>query len=550
MIAHIERGSRMGGLMSYLVGPGRANEHTDPHLVAGDPAVMAWHDDNELSRASAMEIARHLDRPRKAFGVEVKQGHVWHCSLSLKADEGQLEDDRWARIAEDFVAEMGFDDHEGTKAPMRWVAVRHGVSTGGNDHIHLAVQIVREDGTKASTHNDFPRSTKACRKLERKHGLQVLESDGHDRSERGYKKGEREAHARRSARAKFEANREAGTEKRTWAQVSPEERERLVAAGDKVEQIARRDLARAVRGCATSSRDEAEFVRRLRREGILLRPRFADGRTDVVTGYSVAQRPAVKGERPIWFGGGRLARDLTLPRLRQDWPDTPEHASQAAAEWSAAKRHRRPVAPGREAAEVSPEAWRRAQRDLAAVRAHLHSVPVDDRAAWASVARETAGVFAAWSRRVGGEQGESLARAADALSVSAQTWRSGPRPTRSYRAGIAGAAMVTVSALHGGQGAVGAAVLIRQLATLAKTVHDAHLAAGEAARAQQIAAMERDQLRAVAARLPEPQPASAPSAKGDGTPARDPGPALPGRLEPQARPARTTPTAGRGGVER
>ena len=33
--------------------------------------------------------------------------------------------------------------------------------------------------------------------------------------------------------------------------------------------------------------------------GVLVRPRFADGTTDVVTGYSVAQRPA-DGGRPIW----------------------------------------------------------------------------------------------------------------------------------------------------------------------------------------------------------------------------------------------------------
>lgn len=550
MIPKVSRGDRASGLLAYLVGPGRANEHTDPHLVAGDPAVMAWHDDNELSRMSAMEIARHLDRPRKAFGVEVKGGHVWHCSLSLPPQDGQLEDQKWGQVAESFVQRMGFDDQEGTKAPMRWAAVRHGVSGNGNDHVHLVVDLVREDGTKASIHNDFLNAQRACRELESEHGLTELESHGHERSTRGYVRGEREAHARRSARARFETARTAGTEKRTWAQLPRDERERLVSSGDKVDQIARRDLARAVRGCATSSRDEAEFVRRVRREGILVRARFADGRTDVVTGFSVAQRPAVKGERPVWFGGGRLARDLTLPRLRQDWPDTPEHASAAAHEWTAAKRHRRPVAPGREAQEVNPDAWRKAQRELAAVRAHLHSVPLDDRAAWASVARETAGVFAAWSRRVGGEQGEALQRASDAMSVSAQTWRPGPRPARSYRLGIGGASMVMASALHGGQGAVGTAVLIRQLATLAKTVHDAHVAAGEAARAQQIAAMEREELRAVAARLPEPPQPAADATKGAGAPARDAGPALPGQLTLQARPAKTTPQTQRGGAER
>ena len=76
MMPNITRGDRMSGLMTYLVGAGRANEHTEPHLVAGDAAMMAWHDDAELGRDSALAIARHLDRPRKAFDVDVKGGHV------------------------------------------------------------------------------------------------------------------------------------------------------------------------------------------------------------------------------------------------------------------------------------------------------------------------------------------------------------------------------------------------------------------------------------------------------------------------------------------
>lgn len=540
MIAAVFKGTRMAGLMSYLVGPGKTNEHTEPHLVAGDSALMAWHDDNELSHASALEIARHLDRPRVAYDVEVKQGHVWHCPLSIRTDEGQLEDDQWARIAEDFLSEMGMDDNEGTKAPMRWAAVRHGLSKNGNDHIHLVVQVVREDGTKASLHNDWRRAQSACRAVERKHGLEVLESAGHERSERGYKKGELEAASRRQARAQFEAERKAGKESRTWAEVPAAERQRRASAHADARSIARRDLARAVRGCATSSRDEAEFVRRLRREGVLVAPRFADGRNDVVTGYRVAQRPE-HGERPVWFGGGSLARDLTLPRLRQEWPDTPESASAAAAEWTAAKRHRRPVSTGREAQEIHPEQWWRAERDLDAVRRRLRGVPAEDRHAWAAVARETSGVFAAWSRRVGGQQGDALARASDALARSAQTWRPGPRRTRPYRAEIGQAAMLTASALRGGKGAVGAAVLVRQLATLAKTVHDAHVAAGEATRAQQIAALEREHLRTVAANLPDPPARDGgtgrPGTRGpDG---RAPGPALPEALTPQARAQRT-----------
>nr|WP_015062420.1 hypothetical protein [Arthrobacter sp. J3.37]AFK89249.1 Relaxase/mobilization nuclease family protein [Arthrobacter sp. J3.37] len=33
MIPNITKGTRMHGLIAYLAGPGRANEHTEPHLV-------------------------------------------------------------------------------------------------------------------------------------------------------------------------------------------------------------------------------------------------------------------------------------------------------------------------------------------------------------------------------------------------------------------------------------------------------------------------------------------------------------------------------------
>src|ERR1019366_9325397 len=77
-------------------------------------------------------------------------------------------------------------------------------------------------------------------------------------------------------------------------------------------------LARMVREASVVSRDEAEFIRCLRGTGVLVRPRFATGGQDVVVGYSVALR-AEDGETPIWFGGGKLAKVLTLPNMRQFW---------------------------------------------------------------------------------------------------------------------------------------------------------------------------------------------------------------------------------------
>ena len=517
MMPNIVRGERASGLMTYLVGPGRANEHTEPHLVAGDDALMVWYDDGELSHESALEIGRYLDKPRKAFGTEVPGGHVWHCSLSLRAEEGQLTDTKWAAIAKDFVAAMDFDDNEGTKAPCRWVAVRHGVSKAGNDHIHLAVDLVREDGTKASIHNDFKRAQNAARALEVKYGLEELESAQVGRATRGYHPAEKDSEARRKAVAKYQKARSAEDEAiPTWSELPAAERKALIAA-EKAPIEPRAQLALRVRGCAAASENEAEFVRRMRRSGLLVRPRFAQGRDDVVTGYSVAKRPEF-GERPIWYGGGHLARDLALPRLREAWLDTPQGASEAAAEWNAAKRGRRVVAPGREAVEPDPQMWGQVDREVTNVLDHLKTVDVDDHETWATIARQTAGALAAWSNATEDTPGD-LGQAAEALSRSAQTYKSTPNPKQVGSQSLAGVAMLLASAAYGGKGAVGQAALIRQLLRLTQAVHAAAQASAQARQAQLLAEDTRARLVRVRESLPTPAtsagaPVTAGTAKG------------------------------------
>lgn len=524
MMPNVVRGDRMAGLLTYLTGPGRANEHTEPHLVAGDEAMMAWHDDDELGRDSALAIARHLDRPRTAYDVDVKGGHVWHCSLSLRADEGALTDEQWGAIARDFITAMEFDDNEGTKAPCRWVAVRHGVSKNGNDHIHIAVNLVREDGTKASTHHDFRRAQTAARALEARYGLEELESVRAERSTRGYNPAEREAQARARARAKYERTRtKQGTEMPAWEHLEGADRQARIASELRTDQP-RYLLALKVRGCATAAQDEAEFVRRLRREGLIVRPRFADGRTDVITGFSVAERPEA-GEHPIWYGGGQLGRDLALPRLRDGWPDTPSGASEAAAEWNAAKRGRRVVAPGRETAEPDPELWDRRNEELRALVDRLRGVDVDDRDTWATVARQTAGALAAWSNATEETPGD-LAAAADALSRSAQTHERTVRPHKAGTVAISGAAMLLASAARGGQGTVAQAVMVRQLLRLTQAVYDASVAAGQARQARLLA--EDTRARLVRLREALPAPAAVGAATPAGTPSTSP------KLDPEA----------------
>jgi hypothetical protein len=259
-------------------------------------------------------------------------------------------------------------------------------------------------------------------------------------------------------------------------------------------------------------------VRRLRRQGVLMRARYAEGTQDVVTGYSVAAKPE-PGERPIWYGGGHLARDLTLPRLRDEWPaaaDTAEGAMSATAEWTAAKRGRRPVAPGREIREPDPALWCEVGADLERLREQLRSVPIEDRETWARVARHTSGAFAAWSARVEETPGP-LAATSDALARTAELRRRPVRPQWAPKASASGAALLLISAAKGGRGAVAQAVMLRQLANLAKAIHDMHRADQDARRAAQIEHAIRRDLATVSALLPDPGPSGVPDTGVPGT---------------------------------
>jgi len=503
VIVRVSRGSGMTGLMRYLAGPGKRNEHTEPHLVAGDGAVMAWWDDAQLDGDAAARVGAHLDGARRVTGTEVPGGHVWHCSLSLPAADGQLADERWAGITAEFVDRMGFGAGGG-KAPCRWAAVRHGVSTSGNDHVHVVVSLVRDDGTKADVWRDYARAGQAAQAIEAAQGLTVIESRQLGRGARGV----------------------SGAEVNKAARLSEPE-------------PARAGVARAIRAVSVAAVDEAEFIRRARLAGLLVRPRFAAGTTDVVVGYSAAARP-VRGERPVWFGGGRLDRDLTLPRLREGWADTPQTATAAAAEWTAAARHRRPVAPGAETQGVDGAELEAARAELAGLRDRLVGVPVTDHGAWARTAADTAGVLGALSARVEAVPGP-IARTADQLARSAQLRSTAPRSTGPRPSAVRRVAAVLAQQSRDVPDPVRDALLLRELIGAARAVHAAAQAAGDARQARALAdTVRHDLLRSHLfdpARTATPAPATVGAGAGR-QPTRRPGPALdppiPGVVDPVA----------------
>lgn len=498
----------MGGLMAYLAGPGRHNEHTDPHLVVGDPAIMTWHDDAELSARAAQQVAQQLDAPRRLLNVNVPGGAVWHCSLSVAAEEGQLGDQQWAAIATDFVEGMGFVN-SGGRADCRWVAVHHGLSSAGNDHIHLAVSLVREDGTKADVWRDWPRAQELAGKLERKYGLEVLESRGIGMGQRGTKRAEQ------------------FTRRETPAA-----------------ETVRTRLERTVRATVATSGTEAEFVRGLRAAGLLVRPRFAEGTHDVVVGFSAAVRPP-QGEQPLWFGGGRLARDLTLPRLRENWPDTPGAATEAAAEWQAAWRGKPPAtasATSSSTPDPDPALWKRYAEEVKGLRKQLVDVSPADVATWSRVAHQLSGAFSAWSLAAEGDRPGPLAATARVIGRTAQVprQRDAAAPGADWGPSMRGASLLLSSAAKGGRGPVGQAVLLKQLANTAKALYDAHAAAGRPQEARRIASAVLTDLEQVRKALPSPEEprsrveqraAQAGPSIGGGRP-RPPGSPVPGHLQP------------------
>jgi len=126
----------------------------------------------------------------------------------------------------------------------------------------------------------------------------------------------------------------------------------------------------------------------------------------LVTGYRV--RLAGK-ESERWYGGGRIAKDLTLPALRAsgNWPTL--RGDQPGAWADAATR----VLTQPDQATVTE-----AKTALAELRQRLTEVDVNDRVAWAHVARDAAGMLNAISLRTEPEPGP-LADAGHVIAASA-----------------------------------------------------------------------------------------------------------------------------------
>jgi len=303
-----QSGGRVRGLVEYLFGPGRADEHTDPHVIAAyDPILVGDRGDTSLGRKM---LAAELDFTRAQLRPEVKEKFVWHGVISVDTDDGHLSAEQWSDIATTVTDHLGFNTDSATS--VRWIAVHHGDSAGGNDHIHLVANLINDDGRKHKFIRPPGVMMGEVRKdLELKHGLKLV---GHDT---GNGLG---PYSQAEARRAEEQRQHTATEKAVPVQS-------VTAAEPETVRLERR-----VRAAASAATDESDFLQHLREQEVAVRPRFATGDRSRVVGMSVAL-PTGDGQILIWHGGGRLAKDLTLPAIRKQWDQTTEQQSAAVEVW-------------------------------------------------------------------------------------------------------------------------------------------------------------------------------------------------------------------------
>nr|WSX78557.1 relaxase/mobilization nuclease domain-containing protein [Streptomyces sp. NBC_00899] len=262
------------GLITYLYGPGKANEHTDQHMVASwngfapDPGPTA-------GREAVSKLARQLDLPVKSLPRDRRpKTTIWHCSVRTATDDRQLTDDEWAAVARRIVHAAGVAP-EGDAKACHWVAVRH-----APDHIHIAATLVREDGRTARRNFDKRAVQAEARAIEKDYGLRELHP------------GDGTAAQRATSAERRKADRRG------------------------LDRPARDQLRDAVRSALAGAATEEEFFRRLTEQGVRTTKRVAP--SGDVTGFTIA----LPGDRnrdgkPIWFSGSKLAPDLSLPRIRK-----------------------------------------------------------------------------------------------------------------------------------------------------------------------------------------------------------------------------------------
>lgn len=529
----LNRGKDMSGLVRYLYSEGRGNEHTDQHMIAGSPGFVeewgGWLDPVEAAQLGRVieaswrhQYVEHLAGAgapttggisavdlHSSAAPRSAQEHVYHVTMSQPAGE-DLTDEQWATLAQEWVDEMGFT--KGGEHGCQWAAVRHGLSKNGNDHIHLAINLVRQDGHRAETHNDFTRSRRIVQDMERRHAFLTPVRD-QTREQQPAMPSFTHAEARRG-----------------------QERERAGTGPAAPDRVA---LQRAVRGAAEAARTEHEWVNNVLDARVDIEPVWADPqRRERVVGYTVQLgRPAPQplgNDAQVRFAGTSLAPDLSLPQLRARWAanETDQTRADALELWRGDASLTAP------AAQDPTHDLRLAEAALVRWNSGLEQMDAHDPAAWKREIAHAAGTYSLIASRTPGADGDTLGSAADRLNLLGHSTPEAYTPHAPSRAtDVALAARHINLALRAGSPSSerGWFAVLQQLARTARAMQTAAEARGDlaAARGEYAAAVSTP--AALIDRVEARQAQTASNVFGPG------GPSMQDRVAQQVRRARGAP---------
>jgi len=307
------RGSDVRRLLGYLFREGLAGEHglsaphTDAHLIAAWDGLDGLEPPRQAGGGRDLgTVAAALNAPLLAAGLgkqEWQQARpVYHLAISAAPTDKTLTDEQWADVVAEYLHRIGLAPR-GDEEAVRWIAVRH-----ADNHVHVVATLARQDGKRVWPRNDFYRTREANLTVEARYGL-TRTSPADRTGDRQTSRAEQRRHTRQV--------------------------EQRVATGRPAPAGPDREVLRGkVRAALAGANSFTEFSERLSLDGVLVRPRMSTLDSGEVTGYAVALRGSAKnaaeGVEPVWFGGGKLAPDLTFPQLKARWCSEPAATRQPA----------------------------------------------------------------------------------------------------------------------------------------------------------------------------------------------------------------------------
>lgn len=148
MIGKITTGRGAGGVTAYVMGPGENGIEDRAQILAS-----TWSGSPETWGG---QIHEHQQTERPGFG-DGGAASVVHVSLNAAPGE-HLSDDQWRAVSEEYLARMGWGEHD--HAVIRHTDTQH-------DHVHLVIDRVGRDGQIADLHRDFERQERVLDSIER-----------------------------------------------------------------------------------------------------------------------------------------------------------------------------------------------------------------------------------------------------------------------------------------------------------------------------------------------------------------------------------------------